>query len=149
MNPSGDATSGTSMAFDPYEDLIGLPPDPQEMHSMPVAELDSQGIRDRFPALDWHALWLSDEAGQGIEWIVEPVLPAHGAVAIYSAPGVGKSLLSLELAAGIASGRSTFGSGCREPRSVLYLDHENRPRETSASGSRIWVTRPATSRSST
>lgn len=83
-------------------------------------------LRARFPALDWHELWADDTEE---EWIVEPILPARRLVALFSPPKVGKSLLMLELAVGIARGISVLGSPPpKRARRVLYVDHENDPR---------------------
>lgn len=82
-------------------------------------------IRERLPILDWQALW-ADTIEE--EWIVEPVLAKRRLVALYSAPKVGKSLLMLELAAGIASGRPVLGNNATQPVAVLYVDFENDPR---------------------
>lgn len=60
------------------------------------------------------------------EWLVEPLIPAGGQVALYSDPKVGKSLLMLELAAGLATGKSLLGQQPQSPVHVLYVDHENR-----------------------
>ena len=83
-------------------------------------------IRARFPTLKWEELWATE--GEPIEWIVEPLIPARRQVVLYSAPGFGKSLISLECAAGVASGRSVLGYPAQPPRHVLYVDFENDPR---------------------
>jgi hypothetical protein len=87
-------------------------------------ETDSDRIRRRFPRLPWHELW-ADEVEE--EWIVEPLLAVGRSIAIYSAPKVGKSLLILEIAAGIATGCEVIGTRPK-PRRVLYVDFENDPR---------------------
>ncbi len=86
---------------------------------------DPPSIRERFPLIDWHALWLAEDDQ---EWIIEPVLPARRLVALYSAPKVGKSLLMLEVAVGIATGERVLGYLPDRPRRVLYVDFENDPR---------------------
>ena len=111
---------------DPLESPLELNPweyDPA------YADLDPQDaraeyVRTHLRALDWQELWDDDTEE---EWIVEPLLPARRLVALYSAPKVGKSLLSLELAAGIASGRPLLGTPAQPPRTVLYVDFENDP----------------------
>lgn len=82
-------------------------------------------VRKNLPAVDWWALWEEDEEE---EWILEPVIPARRLVALYSPPKVGKSLLMLELAAAIATGRPVLGAYPDQPRRVLYVDFENDPR---------------------
>jgi hypothetical protein len=88
-------------------------------------QLRDQWVRKTFPLLDWADLW-ADETEQ--EWIAEPLLPARRLVALYSAPKVGKSLLMLEIAAGIAAGFPLFGTQRTKQARVLYVDFENDPR---------------------
>ncbi len=71
----------------------------------------------------WADHW-DNETAQ--EWLVEPLIPQGGQVALYSDPKVGKSLLMLELAAGLATGKPLLGQAPREAVNVLYVDHENR-----------------------
>jgi len=87
-------------------------------------QLRREYVLEHLPAQDWHALWLDDTEE---DWIVEPLLPARRLIALYSAPKVGKSLLMLELAAAIASGRPILGT-TPSPRRLLYVDFENDPR---------------------
>lgn len=82
-------------------------------------------IRAQFPALNWNDLF-EDESEQ--EWIVEPLLPVGRLIALYSPPKVGKSLLMLELAVNISTGRGCFGYPAKDARHVLYVDFENDPR---------------------
>lgn len=92
---------------------------------VPEEDLQAQYVLSSLPALDWHQLW-ADESEE--EWIAYPLLPARRLVALYSAPKVGKSLLLLELAAGMASGRELLGNPAGPPRVVLYVDFENDPK---------------------
>lgn len=71
--------------------------------------------------VDWEALWA--DPGH-IEWLCEPVIPAGRLVSLYSPPGVGKSLLALDLAVSIAQGTDALGVGTTQAR-VMYLDYEN------------------------
>lgn len=91
----------------------------------PAGDQEAEWVRENLPRLDWHALWADDNEE---EWIVEPLLPARRLVALYSAPKVGKSLLMLELAVGVARGTSVLGTTPGEPRRVLYVDFENDPK---------------------
>jgi hypothetical protein len=92
-----------------------------------VADAKAAWVNEKFPRLDWQALW-DDETEE--EWIAEPLLPARRLVALYSAPKVGKSLLMLEIAANIADGRPMFAEQNYKHRQarVLYVDFENDPR---------------------
>lgn len=76
-----------------------------------------------YPLVDWATHW-DLETTQ--DWLLEPLIPAGGQVALYSDPKVGKSLLMLELAAGLACGKGLFGHPGADPIHVLYVDHENR-----------------------
>lgn len=86
---------------------------------------DGSSVRERFPIIDWRALW---EADDDEEWIVEPLLPARRLVALFSAPKVGKSLLMLEIAVAISLGVDVLGYRPERARRVLYVDFENDPR---------------------
>lgn len=81
-------------------------------------------IEQQFPRIDWQSLW-DDETEE--EWICEPLLAVGRAVVLYSPPKVGKSLLMLEVAAGIATGGHVLGQQVTRRR-VLYVDFENDPR---------------------
>ncbi|GAC1575028.1 MAG: hypothetical protein NVS3B18_08700 [Candidatus Dormibacteria bacterium] len=109
--------------------LAGIGPavDPQtgEIDPENAAAVRSAAIRTNLPTLDWHALWADQDEE---EWIIEPLLPARRLVALYSAPKVGKSLLMLELAVAIVTGRDVLGVTLDRPRSVLYVDFENDPK---------------------
>lgn len=74
--------------------------------------------------IDWHALWLETDDE---EWIIPGFLPARRAVAVYSKPKLGKSLLLLELAVHVSRGTEFLGV-MAERMNVLYVDHENDPR---------------------
>jgi hypothetical protein len=77
-----------------------------------------------FTPIDWHAAW--DEQPEEIPWLIEPLIEAGQSVALYATPGTGKSLIALELAAGLATGRPVLGNPAREPVTVVYVDAENR-----------------------
>jgi hypothetical protein len=94
---------------------------------LPPPELDTARIFGALPKLNWRDLWAAD-ADDDDEWLVEPLIPAHGLVALYSPPKAGKSLLMLELAVGIATGRDVLGAKVSHPRRVLYVDMENDPK---------------------
>ena len=58
------------------------------------------------------------------DWRAEPLLPRGTLVMLYSSPGIGKSLLSLELAAKLSLGLAFLAQSSGRPLSVVYLDSE-------------------------
>ena len=106
----------------PWNPPEHAPTDPEQADQ--DTQLRREYVLNHLPAVDWHHLW-ADETEE--DWIVEPLLPARRLVALYSAPKVGKSLLMLELAAAIATGRPILGT-TPTPRRILYVDFENDPR---------------------
>ena len=72
--------------------------------------------------VDWQQLW-STENQQG-EWLCEPLLARGRAHALYASAKSGKSLLLLELAAALATGRAVLNLPKRDPIPVLYIDYE-------------------------
>jgi hypothetical protein len=124
----GQATTTAAPSLAPWQPVDGaLPPEVADMTpEQAEAELRERWVREHLPALDWHAIWADDTEE---EWIVEPLIAARRLVALYSAPKVGKSILLLEIAAAIATGRGMFGyPPTGGPRRTLYVDFENDPR---------------------
>jgi hypothetical protein len=74
--------------------------------------------KKRVELIPWGSL--KDEP---IRWLVKDILPAASFVAIYGKPGSGKSFAALYLAAGVASGRETFGKETK-PGHVVYVAGE-------------------------
>lgn len=58
-------------------------------------------------------------------WLVEPLIARGRSIAIYSPPKAGKSLLTLEVAAALATGRPVLGQPAQDPMTVMYVDIEN------------------------
>lgn len=81
-------------------------------------------LADRVRAVDWQSVVLDDLPP--VEWLIPGLLPEGASASLYSPAGVGKSLLALELAAALATGRGVLG---HEPtgsiKRVLYVDLEN------------------------
>jgi hypothetical protein len=69
--------------------------------------------------------FLSEDRADSSEWLVEPIIPAGAAVAIWARAKVGKSLLLLDVCAALASGGSVLGGTARDPLDVCYFDMEN------------------------
>jgi len=59
-----------------------------------------------------------------IEYIFDPYLPTKGIAFIYAAPGIGKTLFTMNLAYAIAQGGRFLKYYCKKPRKVLYVDGE-------------------------
>lgn len=72
--------------------------------------------------VEWATFWLDD--GSTGEWLVEPILPAGRQVAMFAVAKAGKSLLALEVAAALATGRAVLDQPAGPPRRVVYLDWE-------------------------
>jgi AAA domain/Bifunctional DNA primase/polymerase, N-terminal len=133
LHHGGDVSAASrELSLRGYGDISTVTPIPAwEANLEPDAtdedaeEAKAAWVRENLPLLDWHALW-EDETEE--EWLVEPLLAKRRLVALYSAPKVGKSLLMLEIAASIASGRGVLGNPQRDPVRVLYVDFENDPR---------------------
>lgn len=91
-----------------------------------LATILNDGVDPEDPVeLDWQALY--DDDGEE-EWLIPGFLIAGRQHELAAPKKVGKSLLALEWAAALASGRAIFGRPAGEPVSVLYVDKENHPR---------------------
>lgn len=74
--------------------------------------------------------WLSPADFEGLEpvprrWVLPDWLPRGEATALFGRGGVGKSLLALQLAACVATGRNFLGVPIPEPGSVVVLSAED------------------------
>lgn len=121
LGPALTITASYDEASEPAPALEPSPPAADKADEAAQAAF----VRTNLPTLDWHALWADTDEE---EWIIEPLLPARRLVAIYSAPKVGKSLLMLELAVAMVTGRDVLGVTLDRPRNVLYVDFENDPK---------------------
>lgn len=72
--------------------------------------------------VDWRSFW-ADDTGGG-EWLVDPLLPAGRQVALFATAKAGKSLLALEIAAALATGRAVLDQPAGPPQRVVYVDWE-------------------------
>jgi 5S rRNA maturation endonuclease (ribonuclease M5) len=82
-------------------------------------------VRRALPRIDWHELWADEEDE---EYVHHPLVPRRRLIAIYSPPKIGKSLITLELAAAISCGQTVLGHTPTKRWRVLYVDFENDPR---------------------
>lgn len=72
--------------------------------------------------IQWGDFWAVDYVEK---WLLPPLLADGAQTVLYSPPKVGKSLLALEMAAALATGRECLGV-TTQPTKVMYVDHENR-----------------------
>lgn len=72
--------------------------------------------------VDWPEFWRSD--GPQIDFLCEPFLARGRGHAMYATAKLGKSLILLEAAAALASGRGCWLHEPTEPQDVVYLDLE-------------------------
>ncbi|MBB6001343.1 hypothetical protein HNR25_005174 [Streptomonospora salina] len=86
-------------------------------------DADLRALAAAYAPLDWHALW--EQTPEEVPWLCEPLIAAGRLVAVYSPAKAGKSLLLLEVAAGLATGRPVLGNPARSPQRVVYVDIEN------------------------
>lgn len=101
------------------------PPDfvPSEITPEQVAVLED----NKYAIIDWAEFW-SEEVEER-DWLVEGFLQRGQHGVVYSTPGLGKSLLTLELAALLSMGETTLGRSKIDPINVLYIDQENSKRD--------------------
>lgn len=121
-----DAWRERHITFELQACLNGSRPDWRARFSALVAEVDSwdtplddTGLHH---AIDWEELW--NHQAPEHEWLAEPVLPAGRQVAIFSIAKTGKSLLALEIAAALATGRPVLNQPAAAPMHVMYVDME-------------------------
>lgn len=80
-------------------------------------------IAARYAPLDWDAVFAADDLAP--DWLVPEVLERGRSHAIFSPAKAGKSLLTLDMVAAVATGRALLGRPGRDPVTVLYVDLEN------------------------
>ncbi len=74
--------------------------------------------------LVWADFWQRAAERPAVSYIARPVIATGEQVTIFAATKVGKSLLALEIAAAVTTGREVLGEQA-ERRRVLYVDQEN------------------------
>lgn len=72
--------------------------------------------------IDWSEFWQRDPGAS--DWLCEPFLARGRAHALFAGAKSGKSLLTLEVAAALATGSPVLAKGRTEPVDVLYVDYE-------------------------
>ncbi len=104
----------------PPEPWDGLD-EPDEV--VPTSAKPRRWVVDLSPSrVSWDELWASEQSEE--DWLAEPIVARGRGHALYAPAKVGKSLLMLEGAAALASGRPWLDQAAGAPRSVLYLDME-------------------------
>jgi len=71
--------------------------------------------------VEWTQLWAGKD--EPPEYVLEPFLPAGRTTTVVSPPKLGKSLLGLEIAAAVATGKAMWDREVQQ-RCVMYLDQE-------------------------
>jgi hypothetical protein len=92
--------------------------------SLPTPDDDREVLLNWCDPLNWSEFLSADDDGAS-EWVLEPIIPAGGQVAIWAKGGMGKSLLLLDCSAALATGRSVLGAEPVAPIDVIYIDMEN------------------------
>ena len=72
-------------------------------------------------ALDWDELWAREPHN---DWLVDEFWPVGRQLHIFAPRKAKKSLLTLWIAASVATGKDPFTGTPQEPHHVVYLDHE-------------------------
>lgn len=72
--------------------------------------------------IDWPVFWQQDH--NETDWLCEPVLARGRGHALYAGAKSGKSLMLLEIAAALATGKPVLNTIPTEPVRVLYIDYE-------------------------
>jgi bifunctional DNA primase/polymerase-like protein/AAA domain-containing protein len=70
----------------------------------------------------WPDFWKREHTAEA--WLVEPIVPRGRQVALWATHKTGKSLITLEVAAALATGRPCLGNSAKFPIDVIYLDFE-------------------------
>lgn len=81
----------------------------------------------KFTPVDWNEAF--SRTPTEVPWLVEDLFITGCSYALVADAKAGKSLLMLDVAAGLAAGRSTFGRPAQRPVDVLYVDLENTERD--------------------
>lgn len=82
-------------------------------------------ITTMYPILHWPTVW--EQTPDDVEWLAYPLLERGRLYSLYSPAKAGKSLLTLDICAALATGNSALGQPAGDPVTVLYVDLENSP----------------------
>jgi hypothetical protein len=88
-----------------------------------LASSTRKPAHQRYPVLDWSQVF--DGVPDDVDWLVPDMIARGQSYSLVSPAKAGKSLLMLDVAAAVATGRTTLGNRPQQPARVLYVDHEN------------------------
>ncbi|MBB1058376.1 AAA family ATPase [Dietzia sp. B19] len=80
-------------------------------------------VSEHLVPLDW--VEVLENTPEEPDWLVPSVFLSGASYAVVASAKVGKSLLLLDIACALATGRSALGQPPRDPVTVLYIDMEN------------------------
>lgn len=80
-------------------------------------------IAASYSPVDWDALFADDDLDP--DWLIPDILERGENAVIYAPAKTGKSLVTLDMMAALASGRARLGRPATEPMRLLYIDQEN------------------------
>ncbi|HEY5214389.1 MAG TPA: bifunctional DNA primase/polymerase [Acidobacteriaceae bacterium] len=86
-----------------------------------------QGAKSQSNLRRADVLCLADVQAEDVVWLWEPYIPLTMITLLSGDPGVGKTFLSLDLAASLTQGRAMFNGAATTVGNVLYLTQENSP----------------------
>jgi hypothetical protein len=110
-------------AWDDEQARISAAADPET-----AGEFERITRPSRIEPIDGPTLFADREQAAG-EWLVEPLIPVGRQVALFSEAKSGKSLLSLEVSAAVATGRPVLSQAVGPPKWVVYVDQEMTPND--------------------
>lgn len=70
----------------------------------------------------WADFWKREQIAD--DWLLEPIIPRGRQIALWAQHKTGKSLLTIELAAALATGTPCFGTPAKPAIDIIYLDLE-------------------------
>lgn len=86
-----------------------------------------QGTASQRKSRRAEVLCLADVQAEDVDWLWKPYIPLKMITLLSGDPGVGKTFLSLDLAASLTQGRAMFNAAATTVGNVLYLTQENSP----------------------
>jgi hypothetical protein len=128
LRHGGDRTAAyralRDAGYGPPRPTQATPPPPPPPHDQDATESDEEPPTAPVGPIPirWDEFWRREHIGE--DWLVQPILPRGRQVALWARHKTGKSLLTLEVAAALATGRPCLSQPAAEPVDVIYLDME-------------------------